>query len=641
LTDLLIAEASPLMRNLRKTLPSGEFGTYIDIDGPEDMIVFYSMNMNESDMDLFKKTVDESLAEIAEKGFSDELVDSIKSSLELSTKLTGESTDIGVDLITTIASYYASTGQHFGYLDYVEGLDRIDEWNAQGLYTKAISEWLLNADVNVLTLTFPKPGLREALDAQEAERLAAVKASMSEAELQAIIDMTNASDEEDDAAKYVKQLQAVTVGSLPEELKTYEVSDEKGKDGVRYIDARADVDGVGSVVILLDASALPQEDIHWFNLYMALVGEMDTASHDDDEISLLISRYLYNGDIRLSIAEEDNEMGYTPRLRAGWIATDEDMAKAYDLMYELLYESDFSDYELMEGLVSQMRASLKSAANQEPYNLMIYRSFGASDPLYRYYSYISGIEYYDFLGKVDEMLLSDPAPVKAKLESVQDYFRDRDKAAVLFAGNEESSKVNRPLAEAFMAKLDSKPREAVAYSFEEPAQREALIVNSNVQFNGITADYETLGLDYYSGDLDALSSFVSDAFLYPMLRDQYGAYSVMAGFTEDHGAYIVSYRDPNVAETFDVYADLPDFLEETDITQEELDGYILSSYSYYAKGSGELSGAISAAVDALCGTSQEDVLDYMKELKAMTPEKLRKYADLYRKLVENGMMFTA
>ncbi|MBQ3920731.1 MAG: hypothetical protein II689_00705, partial [Firmicutes bacterium] len=61
----------------------------------------------------------------------------------------------------------------------------------------------------------------------------------------------------------------------------------------------------------------------------------------------------------------------------------------------------------------------------------------------------------------------------------------------------------------------------------------------------------------------------------------------------------------------------------------------------YAKGSGELSGAISAAVDVLCGTSQEDVLDYMKELKAMTPEKLRKYADVYRKLVEDGMMFTA
>ena len=33
--------------------------------------------------------------------------------------------------------------------------------------------------------------------------------------------------------------------------------------GIRRIDVTADVDGIGQTYILLDAAAIPQEDIHW------------------------------------------------------------------------------------------------------------------------------------------------------------------------------------------------------------------------------------------------------------------------------------------------------------------------------------------------------------------------------------------
>ena len=88
------------------------------------------------------------------------------------------------------------------------------------------------ADCTELAVTNSEPGLREQLDAAEAERLAEVKAAMSEEELQSIIDMTNAEEEEDDASAYVAALQAVTTESLPEEMRFYDVSDETGADGV-------------------------------------------------------------------------------------------------------------------------------------------------------------------------------------------------------------------------------------------------------------------------------------------------------------------------------------------------------------------------------------------------------------------------
>ena len=640
LTDLMVADGSPLMQNLKKALPSGSFATFIEVSGPEDLIVFYGRNLNQSDAALFRSTVDASLKEMAETGFSQDLVDGIMSSLELSTKLLSEESGVGESLIESIAESYSSTDNVYDYMDYVEALEKLDEWNQQGLYTKAISDWLLGDGLTVLCTTYPQPGLREELDAAEAERLAGVKAAMSEEELQALVDQTNAEEEEDDASAYVKQLQAVTVSSLPEEIREYTVTDVTGEDGVRRIDALADVDGVGQTVLLLDASGLPQEDILWFALYTDLLGEMDTAEHDRGELAVLTTRYLYNGDIRLSLINKYGTEEFKPFLRAGWTATDEDLAEGYDLMYEILFETDFSDAETLQGLIGQKKAALKTSITAEPYSVMLYRAMGAYSPLYRYYSYFKGIEYYAFLEQAEQLALEDPAAAAAKLQAVQEYFRNRTNAAAVYAGSEEGIKRNAELSADFMAKLDAREIESVSYEFPAPAQREALIVDSSVQYNGMVADFETIGLEKYTADLDALSSDLSDTYLYPVLRDKYGAYGVMNGFVADGAAYLISYRDPNIKETFAAYEELADFVRNLDQDQETLDGYILSSYAYYAMPQGELSGAVDAAVNVLVEEPADLNLQYMRELKSLTPEKVQEYAALYEKLVDEGMRFT-
>jgi len=641
LTDLMIADGSPLMQELKRALPSGSFGSYIDLDGPEDMIVFYAENVNNTDSKRFCSTVDASLAALAKNGFSDELVDSIKASLAISTKLTGEGGDIGVDLITEIAEYYASTKDPYGYMAYVDALDSIEDWNARGLYTQAIENWLLGCEIKAVSVTYPEAGLREQLDAAEAERLAAVKAGMSDEELDAIIAQTLAEDEGDDASAYVRELQAVTVASLPEETRTYDVADRTGDDGVRYLSAEADVDGVGSPILLLDASGLSQEDIHWFALFTELVGEMDTASHSRDELALLTGRYLYEGEIRLSLIDTYGTDEFRPCLRASWTASDEDLERGYELMYEMLYETDFSDADTLLGLIGQKKAALKSSITAEPYSAMIYRTLGAYSPLYRYYSYFNGIDFYTFLEQAEQLAQEDPAAVTAKLDAIRDAFLNRTNAVALYAGSADGIAVNAPLAEAFMARLDAAPIEPVAYELPGCDGSEALIVDSTVQYNGVVADYAALGMDKYTGDLDAVSSLLSDAYLYPMLRDQYGAYGVMTGFVSDAGCYVVSYRDPNIKETFAVYEEIPAFFRDLEQDQEELDGYILSSYAYYAKAAGELSGAKTAAISVLTGEGQEQNLNYMRDLKTLTPDKVQGYAGAYDKLISDGLRFTA
>lgn len=642
LTDLMIDSASPLMQGLKKALPAGSFATYIETQGPEDAVVVYASNVNAEDAQTFRETVDAALAEIAENGFAQELMDSVMSTLSLNMKLTGEGDDVGEGLIEQIAYSHAASGDPFSYMDYVDALDQLDDWNQQGLYQKAVSEQLLGNAVKVLVSTYPEPGLREQLDAALAEKLAEVKANMSAEELQAIIDATNAEDEEeDDASALVAQLQAVTTSSLPEEMREYAISDETGEDNIRRISAEAGVDGVSQVVMLLDASGLPQEDIHWFALYTSLLGELDTARHSREELAALTGRYFYNGEIRLSLLNRYGTDEFRPNLRAGWIAEDEDLEAGYELLYELLYETSFDDSETLLGLIQQSKASLKSSINNNPYNPMLYRAYAASSPLYAYYYYFNFLDYYGFLEAVEAAMAEQPEAVAEKLTEIQNYFHNRTNAIAACAGSADGIAVNAPLADAFLEKLDANPIEAQTYAFEPCADSEALVVDSSVQFNGIVSSFADAGLEDYSAEQDAVSALLSDAYLYPMLRDQYGVYSVWHAYVSDAGPYIITYRDPNVVESFDVMDGLADFVAGLEIDQEELDGYILSAYNTYAMPEGELSGAVSAILSRLTEEPDDLKLQYMRELKALTPEKLQSYAETYAAILENGVRFTA
>ncbi len=641
LTDLLAANSSPMQQSLQKALPYGSFGCYIDTTAPDDAIIFSGNNLNPEDAGLFRETIDSALKAISENGFSQEMVDGVMASTELSIKLTPESSQIGVDMIPSIAYSYATSGSPFNYFDYVDSLSLMNEWNQADLYKEAVSKWLTNSQTTALVTTYPEPGQKEVKDAALASELAAYKANLTEEEKQAIIDATNAPETDTtDTASMLSALQAVTVDSLPEEVKHYTVTDETEDNGIRHINAYADIADVGRIALFLDAKGLAQDQIHYFKLFTDLLGKLDTNAHTKEELDVLSARYLYGREARLSLIKNAEEE-YMPYLRMGWTGMDDDFATSYDLMYEMVFGTQFTDVQNLKDQIQGIKSNLHSTINNSSYNILLYRALGISSSLYRYYNYINFLDYYTFIEQIEAQLEADPESVVQNLLAVQAYFNNAANAISVFAGSKESAEVNRPLADAFLRKLGNEQITHTAYDLPVPDQREALILDLNVNFNALVADYPSVGLEAYDAGLDAMMSLVSDLYLIPLLRDQYGVYTPFSGAIEDGGVYLLTYRDPNITETFNVYESLADQIAALDVDQATLDGYILSSYSYYATSEGELTGALSAAMNLLEGKSQDHNLEYMRQLKSVTPEKVKSWADLFKKMAEAGIRSTA
>ncbi len=639
MTDLFMANASDLQQRLQAAIPYGTFYAYIEMDGPEDAIMFAASNVDPGDADTFKAIVDEEIARVAQDGFPQALVDSVAASLAISARLTRESSDPVNSVISHMISRYATTGNCWDFQDYQDSLFKMDEWNRDGVYAGVAGRWLKDSRTTALVTTYPEPGVKEENDAALAQKLAGIKAAMSADEIAALVETTNAEAPEDHSAEYVARLKAVTVASLPEEIKEYAVSDVTGDDGVRHIDAPAAVEGVSQANILLDAAGLPQEDIHWLNLYTGLLTQLDTTAHTKAELATLFGRYLYNGSIDLSLPQAGAD-GYHPYLQMGWIALDDDLAAGYDLMHELLYDTKVDDPAKLLEQVQAMKSSMKSGVTANPVGTLLRRALAGCQERFAYSCYARDLDFYDFLGRVEKQLADDPGAVTAKLEGIQATFNNRKNAVTICVGNEASIALNRELADKFLASLDEREITPATYDFPMPEKREALVIDSGVQFNMLATNLPSVGLEGFDGRLDAVTKLVSDAFLVPQLRDQYGVYTPWSAATEDY-FMVYAYRDPNVAETFEVLEGLPEQIANMELDQDTLDGYIMNAYSGYAMPEGALTGAYNAAMDALQGLDPARKLAWMRQLKQVTPETVRVDADLYAKLVENGARMTA
>ena len=633
--ELLGNSGSLLMQNLKKAFPSGSFSCGRELAAPDDALVFVANNVNKEDAEAFRTVVNDSLKQIAQDGFDTVQLDSIVTAKLLNNKLALESGEPVDTVINNLAYAYAVTGNPFDYVESTEDQANIMNENAQGLLTAAISDWYVDPELYTLTTTYPEPGLKEKQDAALAEKLAEIKAGMTDEEKQAIIDATHAEPEEDENAAMIAALTPVTVADLPEEVREYAITDETGEDGVRRMNAVAGVDGVGKVDLYFDARTLPQEDIHYLRLFTRLLGQLDTDAHSKEELAVLMDRYLMSRTIGVDTCntpEKDDVIAY---LIAEWVALDDDLAAGYDLMKEILFHTQFTDLQTLSERITAQKAYVRNSINNNPYVALYSRQEGVGDPRSRYYDYLNYTAYYAFLEELEAQMASEPETVVARLQNIQSFFTNRSGAVATFAGNEASIAVNAPLVDTFFADIASEEREYPAYDLPVPPIREAVSVDGNIQYNCNCAAFSQIGVepDY---SLNVIGSLIADQLLIPVLRDQMGAYSVWCGTDGDYAMYLISYRDPNVKATFDLYDSIPEKLAAMELTQEQIDGYIMQQYSSLAKPAGELGGAVTAMTNILHRRPADEKLQQMRAYKSVTPESVKAAAEAYAKLMEKG-----
>ena len=144
----------------------------------------------------------------------------------------------------------------------------------------------------------------------------------------------------------------------------------------------------------------------------------------------------------------------------------------------------------------------------------------------------------------------------------------------------------------------------------------------------------------YTGVLRILKLILSYDYLWLNLRVKGGAYGCMSGFGRSGEGYFVSYRDPNIAQTNEVYENMAAYLEQFDADERDMTKYVIGTISALDtpftpadKGARGLSAYLSGVTDEMMQTERDQIL------KAQ-PEDIRALAGIVKAILDTGSLCT-
>ncbi len=645
LATILNQDSSPIKQAFTKKQIGGSFTVDVNTSIVQPVLTFTATSADASKAGEFKALVDECINGIMKNGYDKDLIKATISSTLLSYSTITEQSNLGVNLSSGLSTLWASSDSLDYYDNLIKNTKNLTNKVGKNYFEDLTKKYVVNNNHAALVSTVPEAGLAEKQAEQQQKYLTDMKASMSAKEIEKTVSNTksynewNSKEASQEEQAVTKELQVVKAAELPVEVKTYNVKETAGANGERIISVPASVGETGITILALDTSAVPAEKLHYLRLCSNLLGRLDTEKYKKEQLNTLSMRYLNGAGFSLSTIPQEKLDKFTPIMTVSWIGLMDEYKEQLDLVKEIAVSTKFSDSETVLSIVRSQIADMKNMFTANPLNLLVTRNLALANDHVNYTNYISGLEYYDFLVQLEQALQKDPKAVMAELDAVHKLVLNKTDMIAAFAGNESSIKTFESDINALINALPATKIVPQDYKkLPKPAQREGISIDTTVQYNMISAAHKKTGIDY-NGKYIPIALMVNDNYLIPKLRYSNGAYSILSEFNNT-SFLILTYRDPNIKETFDVYKGVPGFVKDTKITQEELDRYILKAYSTYTATTGELSGAANYIGEYLMGRTAEDKLKLLREIKSVTVKDVKDSAAMFESVVKNGTYST-
>jgi presequence protease len=501
------------------------------------------------------------------------------------------------------------------------------------------NQLLANPHRSTLILA-PDATVREQRDAAERARLEQERGTMSETDLQQVMD----------TAKRIKEISETP--NRPEDLATIPMlqrSDlepkirvipleklEAGDTTILYHDIPTN--GIAYLDLAFDLHVLPAEYLPYVDLFGRALLEQGTATQDP--VALINRIGQQTGGIRASTLISAGYSG--PRGAAYQVLRAKAMAaQTGDLMAilrDVLLTANLDNRERFSQMVLEEKAGFES--------YLMFSGHAVADRAARArfsetdwaQEQMGGITAYFFLRDLAEKVEQDWAGVLATLEAIRSLLITRSGLIVNVTLDAENWKQFQPQVVDLLGALPSKVAPAAAWNWQGEARALGLSVPSQV-------NYVALGVNLYQhgyqldGSSRVILRYLATTYLHERVRAQGGAYGAMAPFDFlSGGLTFLSYRDPNLLGTLKNYAGAVDFLRTIDLSEDELTKAIIGAIGQMdahllpdAKGYASFVNTLIGYTDAMRQQMRDQVL-------STTAQDFRDFASAIQSLADHGVV---
>lgn len=526
---------------------------------------------------------------------------------------------------------------HLRYEDTIAFLKKaVDE----GYFEKLIQDYLLDNPFEAVIVVRPEKNLTAKEDAKTAEKLAAYKASLSRDEIRQLIRQTRELKEyqgtpspKEDLEK-IPMLRRADIGTEAEKL----YWKEHLLNGVQVLHHSYFTSGISHVKVLFHTNRVPMEDLPYVGLLKSVLGYVDTERYSYGDLTSEI--HLNTGGISLSTTsymnlEDMND--FTGVFAADMRVLHEKLETGFGLLAEILTASRLEDEKRLGDILKETKSRSRMKLEQASHSAALFRAMSYFSATSRFNELTGGIEFYRFLEDVVKHYEENPKALIAKLKEVAGKLFTIDNMMVNVTADKDGFGLLEQAMKVLTSALPQGEGKKYPFVFEKNNRNEGFKTSSQVNYVARCGNFREKGFQY-TGALRILKPILNYDFLWTNLRVKGGAYGCMSGFGRSGEGYFVSYRDPNMKETEQIYEQVPDYLEHFDADERDMTKYIIGTISDMdvpltpsIKGDRGLSAYLSGVTNEMLAKERAQVL-------AAQPEDIRALAGIVRAVLETGSL---
>ena len=581
LADVLVYQESGA---IRKAFQQSGLGSDIDVsfeNSQQPVFTFIGHQCNAQDGEKFKNLILDTLKNVVKEGVDKNTITAVVNRREFSIR-EGNDAQKGIKLLFELIMPWLFDDNAIQYLEIPDVLAQLKKDIANGYLEKVIEKYFIQNTHSLLTTLAPKAGLEEENEAKTFQYLADYKQSLSQPQLEKLIQDTKDLDAFQNAEETPEQLKCIPVLSK-EDLnpKAEDFPLDIINNGETEILCRRDTtNGIVYCNLMFDARTLDFEDLPYLALLGELLVKLNTENYDYETLDNMFKTY--TGGVstfaNLYAKVSNGEKTCFPKFNFSTKALSENAEKALSLLEEIVLRTKFDDIRRIKEMVTRIASQLESEASSMPFYYVRNRADSYYDNASYINEYLEGIDYYFFIKDLNENFDSRANALVDKLLKVYHQIVNKTYMKFVLASEDDDREKMLSLYDAMLKRLPADNTPLKEWNINPTPKNEGFTGTSKVQY--VIKSYNFKNLDFeWSGAINVLNKILSLNYLHNAIRVRGGAYGCFAQLSFDGVMNFASFRDPNLVETLSVYNNVADFVSQLDITPDEMLKYIIGTIS--------------------------------------------------------------
>lgn len=607
------------------------YGSY-DAGILQPVFSFVAKNANASQADEFESIIENTLKEVVKTGINKEaLLAGINSS-----EFKFREADFGqfpkglLFGLNCLDSWLFDDMKPFIHLECLGTFAKLRKAVDTDYFEKLIQEYLLDNTHGSSVTVKPKRGLGNEREEALAKELSDYKASLSDEEIKKLIEDTEhlkKYQEEPSSDEDLRKLPMLTRADMKKNAMPFSNIEDELLD-VKVVRHDIESNGIDYISFLFDAGDFAQSELGYLGFFTNALGLVSTEKYSYTDLANATN--IYTGGISTGTASHPDikdRNNFVFKLEVKLKVLEKNLDKALELMEQMLLSSDFTDTKRLSELVAQIKARLQANLSSSGHLVAAMRSMSSFSRYALYQDELKGIAFYRSICHIEKELSESPKSVSDKLAAIAKKLFARNRMLISFTGNNEAYGNAKPSLEKVIAGFNKMSAIGNQAEVHFNTAKEAFIDASQIQYVAKTGDFICEGYEY-TGALRLLRIILSYDYLWINVRVKGGAYGCMNTFLRSGESYFVSYRDPNLSDTLDVYDRIPEYIKSFSPDERDMTKYIIGTFSALdtpmnpeAKGSRSLSAYLE-------GITYEQIQKERNEILNAQPKDIRRLADL-------------